>query len=200
VGGERRSELRLLRFLDGVFAAWGDSLTAGTGGTPYPTTLATLTSKTVYNGGVGGDTSTQIRTRMVADAGKRHLYTIIWAGRNNFTDPATVKADIAAMVATLTTSKYVVLSILNGTGEPTGSANYTTLTTLNSDLAMLYSGHYVDVRATLVAAYDPGTPQDVIDHVNDVPPSTLRSDPLHLNTAGYTLVANTVNTYISAHP
>jgi lysophospholipase L1-like esterase len=184
-----------------VFAAWGDSLTAGTGGTPYPTTLQSLRgAATVYNMGVGGETSTQIRTRMLADTSKLGLYTIIWAGRNNFTSPATVKADIAAMVAALGTSNYVVLSILNGNGEPSGSGNYTTLTTLNNDLATTYGSHYVDVRAALVTAYDPALSQDVIDHANDVPPTSLRFDGIHLNTAGYTLVANLVNSYINAHP
>lgn len=152
--------------------------------------------------GVGGETSTQIRTRMVADLSKSGTYTIIWAGRNNFTSPTTVKADIAAMVASLTTTKYVVLSVLNGdfASEYSGAADYTTLTTLNNDLATIYAGHYVDVRAGLVAGFNAGIPQDVIDHGRDIPPSSLRSDTLHLNTAGYTLVANLVNTYINAHP
>lgn len=184
----------------GVFATWGDSLTAGTGGTPYPTTLATLQNANVSNGGVGGETSTQIRARMVADVTQYGLYTIIWAGRNNFTSPATVKADIAAMIAKLTSGKYLVMSVLNGTGEPLGTGDYMTITTLNNDLAALYPTHYIDVRAQLVAGYNAGIPQDVIDHANDIPPSSLRSDGIHLNTAGYTLVANAVSTFISAHP
>lgn len=39
--------------------AWGDSLTAG----GFPSQLATLTGRTVYNGGVGGETSTGIAAR-----------------------------------------------------------------------------------------------------------------------------------------
>lgn len=152
--------------------------------------------------GVGGETSTQIRTRMIADVAKFGVYTIIWAGRNNFTDPTTVKADIAAMVASLTTTKYVVLSVTNGDFpiEYSGAADYTTMMTLNSDLATTYAGHYVDVRAALVAAYNPADAQDAIDHGHDVPPNSLRVDSIHLNTAGYTLIANQVNTYINAHP
>lgn len=139
---------------------------------------------------------------MVADTGRSNRYTIIWAGRNNFTDPTTVKADIAAMVAALTTTKYVVLSVLNQntSNEWAGQPDYVTLTTLNSDLAATYAGHYVDVRAALVAAYNPSNAQDVIDFGHDVSPTSLRSDNIHLNTAGYTLVANQVNAYIAAHP
>lgn len=192
----------LFPFLTGLIAAWGDSLTAGTGGTPYPLTLAGLRTAAVDNLGIGGETSTQIRTRMVADTARASYYTIIWAGRNNYTDPTTVKADIAAMVAALTTTKYVVLAVLNGEdpSEYSGAGNYTLITTLNSDLAALYPAHYIDVRAQLVALYNPGLPQDVIDHGHDIPPTSLRSDLLHLNTAGYTAVANMVSTYISAHP
>jgi hypothetical protein len=37
----------------------------------------------------------------------------------------------------------------------------------------------------LISLYNPLDPQDVIDHGNDVPPSSLRADHIHLNTAGY---------------
>ena len=43
--------------------AWGDSLTQGTGVTPYPTTLASILGRSVNNEGVGGNTSTQIAIR-----------------------------------------------------------------------------------------------------------------------------------------
>jgi lysophospholipase L1-like esterase len=185
-----------------VFAAWGDSLTAGAGSTPYTATLGILRNAEVFNMGVSGETSTQIKTRMVADTPKLPLYVLIWAGRNNTADPTTIKADIASMVAALGHTHYLVLSILNQdvASEWSGGATYTTITTLNNDLAALYPNNYLDVRAVLVAAYAPGNAQDVIDHGHDVSPSSLRSDGLHLNTAGYTIVANAVNTYITAHP
>lgn len=41
----------------------GDSLSNGTGGTPYPTQLATMLGRTVVNSGIGGQTSTQIAAR-----------------------------------------------------------------------------------------------------------------------------------------
>jgi len=50
-------------------AAWGDSLTAGVGGAgvSYPTVLGQLIHATVFDGGEGGDTSTVIAARMLAD-------------------------------------------------------------------------------------------------------------------------------------
>ena len=160
-------------------ATWGDSLTAGTGGTPFPTQLAALSGYTVYNGGVGGDTSTQIATRMLGDTAKHSWPTIIWAGRNNYSDPTTVKADIAAMVASLNSQNYIVLSVLNGSYggyEIPGGAGYAYITQLNSDLASTYGSHFLDVRSYLVSLYNPSIPQDVTDHSNDTPPSSLRSD------------------------
>lgn len=184
-----------------MFAAWGDSLTAGTGGTPYPTTLSTLRSGAlVYNGGIGGEISTQIKDRMIAAPERYSTYALIWAGHNNADAPTTVKADIATMVGALTSPKYLVLGLLTSSVSIKGSAAYNTITTMNNELAVTYAGHYLDIRAALIAAYDPNNAQDVIDHANDVTPSSLRSDALHLNTAGYTLVANQVNAYIQAHP
>jgi lysophospholipase L1-like esterase len=131
---------------------------------------------------------------MLADPIKKTYRTIIWAGRNNYTDPTTVKADIAAMVAALGHTNYIVLSILNGSGtnEWAGQANYLTLTQLNADLAAIYGTHYLDVRSYLVSLYNPLDAQDVIDHGHDVPPTSLRFDGIHLNDAGYAAVANLV--------
>ncbi|HKB92184.1 MAG TPA: GDSL-type esterase/lipase family protein [Opitutaceae bacterium] len=173
-------------------AAWGDSLTQGTGGTPYPTQLGNLTFHAVYNGGIYGETSTQIKNRMLAATDKYVCTTIIWAGRNNYADPATVKADIAAMVSALGHTKYLVVGVINGnySGEYSGQSGYATLVQLNTDLAAAYGSHFVDIRTCLVSHYDPNNPQDVADHAKDIPPTSLRSDPIHLNTAGYSVVAN----------
>jgi hypothetical protein len=54
-------------------AAWGDSLTQGNedlSGITYPNQLAKLAGQTVYNFGIGGQTSSQIAVRMNAYAGK----------------------------------------------------------------------------------------------------------------------------------
>jgi lysophospholipase L1-like esterase len=174
---------------------WGDSLTGGSGGTAYPTQLASLSGYTVYNGGVGGETSTQIASRMIADTARHTLPTIIWAGRNNYSSPTTVKADIASMIAALDHDNYLVLGVLNGDYggyERSGGVGYNLITQLNSDLATLYGSRFIDIRAYLVSQYDANSPQDVLDHNDDIPPTSLRSDVLHLNTAGYAKVAQKV--------
>lgn len=185
------------RFDVGV-VAWGDSLTSGNGsvnGGNYPARFAVASGLSVFNAGVGGETSTQIKTRELQWASGHSTPAIIWAGRNNFTDPSTVKADIAAMVAALGHTHYLVLSVINRNdtaSEYSGGADYTMITTLNADLAALYGSHYVDVRSCLVSLYDPLDAQDVIDHGRDCPPSSLTTDGLHLNNAGYQAVADKV--------
>lgn len=167
-------------FTPAALYAWGDSLTAGNEdgtGVTYPNVLAGLYSpaRTVVNEGVGGNTSDQILTRFQALSSSWNYATAIWSGRNSFTNPSNVEADIATMVADLTTAEYVVLAIINGEGEISGSTNYNDIVGINSTLSSTYGSHYIDVRSMLVASYNPANPVDVIDHSNDIPPFSLRA-------------------------
>lgn len=179
--------------------AWGDSLTQGTGGNgdSWPVWFTRLSDGiTVINKGVGGQTSTQIRERMLADRDSHGKFTVIWAGRNNaFDQKGTVQADIAAMVAAVGGSNFLVVGIPNGAKEPKDGPDRWKLTlidTLNARLKETYGERFVDIRPILVAAYDPSQPQDEKDHSHDVVPSSLRSDSLHLNSAGYKIVARAI--------
>ena len=165
-------------------ALWGDSLTDQV--SPY---LRLVTLEEVMNCGVGGQTSTQILGRFVV-APPEQITTnamVIWAGRNNYSDPVTVKADIASMVAQAP-ANYLVLSILNGSQETLGNTGYNFITALNADLAALYGSHYYDLRSYLVMQHDQSA-QDLTDFANDTVPTSLRSDAIHLNATGYTLAA-----------
>jgi LysM repeat protein len=186
-------------------ATWGDSLTQGANVTaPYPADLAPLTGHYVFNGGIGGQTAAQIAARMLLDTGKYSWPAIIWSGRNDVavTDPTAVEASIASMVSALTTPNYIILPVFNNGTEPSGSTNYTWITTVNSYLAATYGSHYLDAREYLVqnglsaAGITPST-QDLADIANDIPPTDLRLDTntVHLNNAGYAALAG----YIAAH-
>lgn len=174
-------------------ACWGDSLTQGVNTTPWPAQIATmfLPPRAVGNYGVSGQTSTQIKARCLADAASAQTaLAIIWAGRNNL-NKATVLADVAAMVAHQTNGKFLVLSIPNGAGEGSGTSTYATIMDINAALAAAYPANYVDVRAALIANYDPSNAQDVIDRNADLVPTSLRlsGDYLHPNTAGNAVIA-----------
>jgi len=175
--------------------AWGDSLTGGNSWA-WPAQFALLSGNKVLVRGVGGQTSTQIKDRFLAEPGHFGDPVIIWAGRNNFGDSATVLADIATMVAELTTDKYLILGVINGNypGEFAGAKNHVKMLELNSELAKTYGDKFLDIRKVLVDAYDPTSEQDVSDHKNDIVPTSLRgTDPIHINPAGHQLVANAVN-------
>ena len=180
---------------------WGDSLTAGYGGegTSYPSALQQLTGIKVINQGVSGDKSTQIAARMVDSTQYYSSPVIIWAGRNNFRDTTQIRADIATMVSKLKHKDYIILGVTNGQYdlELKGASDYVIINKLNASLAKIYGSHYIDIRAYLVSLYDPTNAQDVKDHNNDIPPSSLRYDDQHLNAAGYTDVARRINTSIN---
>lgn len=182
-------------------AAWGDSMTEG-GNVPeaYPPQLAQLLGRPVFNGGISRETSTQILARLLADTVHRHAVTILWMGRNNFADPATVEADIAAAVRALGTEPFVVLSICNGAypDEVLGTPKYEAIRALNAELARQYPAHFLDVRLAVVEAYDPAQPDDVRDHAQGLTPTSLREDPLHLNAAGNHVVAAEVARFLVA--
>jgi lysophospholipase L1-like esterase len=150
-----------------------------------------LLAQGATNLGVSGETSTEIKDRFVSqlDVYKSRPATF-WAGRNNITDPTTIKADIATMVAGQVNSNYLVLAICPNSSqqESLGQANYARLVTLNSDLATTYGAKFFDVKAYL-QGFGNGSAQDLADIAADLVPSSLRADSMHLNTAGYDLVA-----------
>lgn len=182
---------------DAPIAAWGDSLTP-----PFAANLQLLyPQRLVYNGGVAGQSSTDISTRQRA-GGRETWVNIFWMGTNNPTQPAQIKADIAASVASLApgNDRFVVLAVLNKDRpeELRGGEVYNTIVQLNRELAALYAGNYLDIRAYLVGQYNPALPQDVADAQNDVVPSSLRFDEIHLNNDGSVLVAKKVKEFLDA--
>ena len=176
--------------------AWGDSLTFGQGSTDggaYPYDLQQLSNIKVMNYGVSGQTSTQIRDRMLRDSLPGQA-AIIWAGRNNYGDTAQVKTDIDAMVKKLGNKRYLVLGILNGdeANEWRGNPGYQMIVELNNELSTIYGDRFIDIRSYLVSNYDKTSPADSVNVANDVVPASLRDDFLHLNNKGYELVAEKI--------
>lgn len=173
--------------LDNGLFFWGDSLTESTSGgilphQTYPVQVAKLFSpqRTAYNGGVGGETSTQIAARQtIYPCG--NAINIFWAGRNDVATSGDVLTPVASMVATMSDERFVVLSILNKTDgtENTGSAARTYITTTNASLLAAYPDNYLDVTTAL-------------DN------NSYRGDGLHLNLAGIAIVADAVYDFITA--
>ncbi|MFC7703158.1 hypothetical protein ACFQXB_02975 [Plastorhodobacter daqingensis] len=110
----------------------------------------------------------------------------IWAGRNNFSDPARVKADIAAMVAHLGHGRFLVGAVLPSANDT--ASGVAMIQALNADLAAAYGVRFVNLVGALQAAGD-GTAGDASDIAAGRIPRSLRSDAIHLNDAGYAVVA-----------
>lgn len=161
-------------------AMWGDSLTADVGIPPELSRI--LNGVTIYNGGVGGQTSTQIKTRMLAGGNlNRYGIIIIWAGRNNISDESTVLSDISEMVGSLVHGRFLVLSVLNAVNEPIGSDNNNHAKSINTILQNRYGSNYVDLRSL----YNSGTD-------NDTPRTEYVSDSIHPKLVASGLMANKI--------
>jgi len=175
--------------------AWGDSLTQGSHSVSFTKFLSLLYSLKVLNEGIAGETSTEIKNRMVNQTDYFKQPVIIWAGRNNYGDSLTVLSDIATMVNKLYHSHYIILGILNGDNknEVKGHSEYNKILAINNKLSTLYGQNYVDIRSYLVSKYNPKIATDVKNFNDDVVPSSLRNDYLHLNDLGNSLVAKKIH-------
>lgn len=161
-------------------------------------------STTSANNAVSGSTSTQAKTAFLART-RYAARNIIWTGRNNIGTPATVIADVAAMVAARKPGERLwILSVHNfadGT-ENSGSANYVKIMQINAGLAALADGadvFYIDTRANFIfhALIDPTDPAQAADAAQvalDCPPASLvaSGDKLHPNAVGYNQAARDV--------
>lgn len=182
---------------------WGDSLSYSMS----PILSALYDERSVYNRGIPGDSSTEIKDRMIAEPDKHGFVSSIWAGTNNRTAPETIKADIASMVAALgDNDHYVVIGLMGLSDDIAGTDNYNTIIQLNTDLAALYPDKFIDIRSYLIAnglselGITP-TAQDTADLANDIVPDSLRIDATHLTSDGYSVVCNQVINFIdNAYP
>lgn len=177
-------------------ALWGDSMT----GLYFPSMQQAFPDRQIYDGGIPGETSMQIAARQTADTEHKTWISVFWYGHNNWTkDP--VKADVAASVAALAPGNgaFVVMSMVNwaGTGER-GTQEYDNIMRVNSELAAAYPDNYLDIHRYLVGLYNPNSWQDVQDFQNDLPPSSLRFDEIHLNPGGCDAVAAKLKEFITA--
>jgi hypothetical protein len=179
---------------DFQLACWGDSLTQGTGAADqtgaYPERIrfARYPAQHTYNGGVGGETSTQIKARFAADPYRKGWTTVIWVGRNNFANKAQVMADIAEMVAGLSHKRFIVMTVLNRSDEQLGSAAYTQIMDLNAAILAAYPKNSVDIRSILVTKTG-GT--------GDAIANTATSDGLHLLSPTYVHVVEAVDQFLA---
>jgi lysophospholipase L1-like esterase len=264
---------------------WGDSLTEGSGGTPFPAQLATLAGLTIINEGFGGQTTDKILARqggcsalvtvsgnsiptsgavavtlntnmlsyptaatlsvvgylagvlgtLTKDTSDNYTFTrsaagsattvapgtpftvsistrnvnksnfdlginVFWCGSNDVGTASigTIAAQIDNAIAKLTApeKRLIILGPINNVAFTSGTQAYTDMRTEIAKIQGKYPRNFIDIQSLLVYSYNAGIPQDVTDFGNKVPPSSLRSDSIHLNTAGYAVVTNAVKSLL----
>lgn len=169
---------------DATVLAFGDSLTRGVGARAeesYPSVLANLTGRTVVNAGVPGETTAGGRQRLpgvLADVQPDLL--LLLQGGNDFL--RAVRADVTrdnleAMVEAATDAGVAVVLI----GVPDR--------VLFADSADFYED--VAARYELVLDRD-----SLAGLLRD---QALKSDPIHLNAAGYRQLAEAIHTLLEDH-
>lgn len=169
---------------DGVIVAFGDSLTRGTGVSPeksYPAVLERVTGRTVINAGVPGEVTAQGRKRLpgVLDQYRPGLVVICHGGndilrRMSLADAA---ANLEAMVQTAVNRNIDVVLVavpkLNVFGAP-------------PDFYRAVAKKYaIPVEMDMLA-----------DLERD---RSMKSDPIHLNAAGYRELARAVYQMLQQH-
>lgn len=92
--------------------------------------------------------------------------------------------DIADIVKSIGTNRFVVLPEFPYASETTGTPGGNTISIYNAKLKTAYPNNYcqiggVDMLDNFNAHYNPSSPQDVADINNGVTPSSLRYDDLH---------------------
>lgn len=136
----------------------------------------------------GGSTACPAGTVFVPDLADVFGETTawLWLGRNGADAGYTIAGDIAACVAKQPRS--LVAGVTMSTGDSAGAI--AGLAAVNAALAATYGDRYVDLMAALVAAGD-GSANDLADIAAGYVPRSLRADAVHLNDAGYAVVAAT---------
>ncbi|MBY3263889.1 hypothetical protein HFO15_19885 [Rhizobium laguerreae] len=162
--------------------------------------VAARMGRLVANAGIGGQTSTQVTDRSIADVNYTDRGHIFFCGTNGPDAGHTVLGDIQAAVADLAPgTKFLILPSFNSSNEPVGSAGYINKMANNAAVAAAFPDNWLDVRSMIIALQAPGQPyQDGTAYADDVVSAALRADGLHLNALGVSLYAGFIGDWLIA--
>ena len=144
---------------------------------------------------VGESITVQKDTRIITEGMKNHRddLMIIWSGTNDTPNTTTIQNvinNIDSMIEYSSNPNYIVIGL-------TSKYYMAEVEQVNEILSEKYGEHFLDIRTYILengladAEIDP-TEQDETDIANGEIPSSLRSDDVHLNAEGYTIVGTQV--------
>lgn len=117
---------------------------------------------------------------------------IVWAGsNNNYTQAELVKAETRRIVGMNKSGRVILLSPLGSTSFPVGHRQRDWLQDHAEWLLAEYGDNAIDATALLIANHD-GSAEDRADAGNGIHPLSMRSDIVHLSTAGNLVIAEAV--------
>lgn len=178
-------------------AAWGDSLTEGTGSTSdldWVNALITLRPGWgIDQCGLGGQTVSQIATRITSDPVRgKQWKAIIWAGANDLSNTNggldwwnAVYPVLDAILAYRTSTETIICNFHPKASWTVGDVNYVAMQYVNAQLATRYGTRVCDLFTAL--ATDAGK----------VPAASM-ADDIHLANPGHATVAATVDAKMTA--
>ena len=181
-----------------TFSVWADSMGGPNNRGGWPRRLKAFLDVPDYiDGAVGGETSTEILTRMLSTSDFGEL-AFIWAGNNNANQVDIVLSDIAQMVSILPHKNFLVISLHNNANYDNSTPTYAQVIEINSRLEQTYGDRFVDTRSYLIANADISDPGDLADATAGIVPQSFRSDDIHLNTKGQDYVTSLLVARISS--
>ena len=120
---------------------------------------------------------------------------IVWSGRNDYPKQgafSSIEEQLSRLESV--SARYLVLSVCNTTGEPSGTAGYMEVVELNSRIQKRAPRQYVDMRGRLIreglalSGLEP-TAADLAAIEQDRIPPSLLADGLHPNDSGRVAIA-----------
>lgn len=122
--------------------------------------------------------------------------TVIWAGNNDDKDGFRPQIDgnVTRMVDFLKTQEkrfFVIgMAIADYSDRLKGTPYYSDTMALHQKWRERWPDNFIDITPVLQRHYDPNNPMDVQNLLDGCTPSSLRVDNIHLNDAGWRIVAN----------
>ena len=139
----------------------------------------------VYNGAVGGYTSTQIKDNFLSHPEYFDDPIIVLSGNNDTGAPQTIIDNVATMVSNLTHSNYLIIRPWSQ-GCTTGTTCRTNIETVGTAFQAAYGDNYFNAEDYLRSLY----PDDPNYSLGILPEALMSADGVHLSLDGYMVMVN----------